>query len=230
MISGIDMFGSYPEYALLKKQYTKITQEEFEDLSKKRDVFVHLMKQGPNNLLIYNGFYTASIFYFEILAIIVKRNPDFDAYYMPGHSNLDNSYLNFLNSTGVKKYLQVRNDNFVYMNQTIEFNFGKTDYRIDVSPLIGRMLDDGVRVIVVDGEDDFVCNYQQSEKSFTTMEWSGKKEWSKVERKPCKYGLCKEYKNLKQIRVPGSGHGISVYKPEIGLKLINEFMFGAKEL
>ena len=227
LISGPIMYGSYPEFAYQNQKYTELSKEDYETASQGRDVCVHLMEQGPNNLYAYNGFFTCEIFLGELVENILKKKPYFDTHYMPGHFPYDYTYVNFLNSTGVKEYLQVKkNKNFIFSNNTIFETVGSRDIRIDVSPLIGRMLDDGVKTYVIDGEVDFICNYQQSQKSFTEMDWSGKQGWAKAVRKPCKYGLCKEYKNLRQIRVPGSGHGISLYRPKVGLELINEFMFG----
>ena len=143
---------------------------------------------------------------------------------MPGHYKMDHSYEKFLNSTGVKKLLKVRKD-YQGLNLTVYANIGPNDFRKNTSPLIGKMLDDGIRTVIVDGTDDFICNYQQSENTIIDMKWSGKEAWSKAERTPCKYGLCKEYRNLRQIRVPGSGHGVSIYKSEIALEIIEELMF-----
>ena len=230
LISGIDMFGSYPEFALLNKNYTKITQQEYEVMSNQRDICVHMMKQDPNNLFAYNGFTTCETLYFDrFLYNTFLKNNKFNPYYMKGGFKDDFTFAKFLNSTGVKQYLQVRKDNYEFLNITQFLTIGPNDFRLSSSPLIGQMLDDGVRAVVVDGTEDFICNYQQSEKSFIDMDWSGKQGWSMAVRKPCKYGLCKEYRNLKEIRVAGSGHGISIYRPEFGLEIVNTLMFGDEE-
>ena len=230
LIYGPDMFGSYPEFALLNKNSTKITQEEYIEMSKERDICVHLMKQGPNNLYIFNGFDTCEVLYYiKFLKATAKKNKNFNPYYMKGDFKMDLTFAEFLNSTGVKQYLQVRKENYELLNFTQFLHIGPNDFRLSSSPLIGQMLDDGVRAVIVDGTEDFICNYQQSEKSFLDMGWSGKQGWSMAVRKPCKYGLCKEYKNLKEIRVPGAGHGISIYRPEFGLEILNTLMFGDQE-
>ena len=224
LISGVDMFGSYPEFALLNKQYTKVTQKEYINLTKERDVCVHLLKQGRNGYYQYNGFNTCEAYYGNFLGDTYEKNKNFNTYFMPGHHKDDFSFVNFLNSTGVKDYLGVKKESYGSLNNTFLLHLGRNDFRNNVSPLIGELLDDGVRAVIVDGEDDFICNYQQSEKSITDMKWSGKQGWSNSVRKPCKYGLCKEYLNLKQIRVPGAGHAVPLYKPEFGLEIVNELI------
>ena len=227
MIYGVDFFGSYPEFALLNKNYTKITKLEYEEMSKRRDVCVHLIKRGHNKFHQYNGFLACELLYYvKFLMSTGAKNKKFNPLYMKGDFKFNFNSDLFLNSTGVKQYLKVRKDNYDSNNITFLFNLCPDGFRRNSSPLIGQLLDDGVRTVVIDGTEDFICNYQQEEKSIDDMDWSGKESWSKAARKPCQYGLCKEYKNLKQIRVPGSGHGISIYKPEFGLEIINTLMFG----
>ena len=229
-ISEENVFSSYLEFALLNKQYTKITQQEYLELSKKRDVCVYLLNQGPNNLYQYNGFLTCEgPYYINFLMTTTKKNKNFNPYYMPGDFPTDFSFPKFLNRRGVKKYLKVRKQNYSLINKTVFLNVGSRDFRQDVTHLVSQLLDDGVKGVIVDDTLDFICNYHQSEKTIDELNWSSKQGWSQAQRKPCKYGLCKEYRNLKQIRIPGAGHGISIYKPEFGLEIRNTLMFGDGE-
>ena len=176
LISGQDMFGSYPEFALLNKNFTKMNQTEYQEFSKLRDVCVYLLKIGPNKLFAPSAFFTCENFYYiKFLMTTLKKNKNFQMYYMPGDFPVDATFIQFLNSSGVKEYLKVRKAEYTFWNQSIfSDTLGPRDFGADVSPIIGRLLDDGVRAVVVDGTYDFICNYQQEEKSITNMNWQGK--------------------------------------------------------
>ena len=224
------MSESYPEFAVLNKNYTKITDQEYKEMIKMRDICVFLIDREKNNLFQHKTYRICEGSLFSAFVNkFMAKNKKFDPLYMPGDWVEDSTFELFLNNSDVKKYLKVRKNDYQSNNDTLYSHFDPKDFPFNVAPLIGRLLDDGVTGVIVDGTEDFICNYLQTEKVISDMEWIGKKGWSKAERKPCKYGLCKEYKNLKQIRIPGAGHGISVYKPEFGLEIINELMFGEKE-
>ena len=226
-VNGADCYNSYPEFAVLNKKYTKITESQYTEFSKLRDLCVHRLDIGPNPRYQASLVHSCDVsYYYKMLSEFAVKNPSFTPYYMPGGHEDDQTFVQFLNNYGVQEAINVRKNTYYPANFTMFYQMWNTDIFQDSSPIIGRLLDDGVKAVIVDDELDFICNYQQAEASISQMKWSGKQGWAKAERRPCEYGLCKEYKNLKEIRVPGAGHGISWYKPQVGLDIINQLIFG----
>ena len=91
-------------------------------------------------------------------------------------------------------------------------------------PLLAKILDDGVKGVVAVGVLDFVTTYTQSEACVAGIAWKYQNEYNAVKRVACEYGMCKEYQNLREYRVDGSGHQISVYKPEFALEIIEKLI------
>ena len=226
-----ECYNSYLEFALLQKNYTKFTQADYQNFSKLRDLCVYRLKIGPNQLYQADLVHSCDISYYnQMIKVIKDKNPNFTIHYMPGGHKTDKTAFKFLNVAGVQKSIKARKSEYLFANDSMYDQMYRTDIRQDSTPLIGKLLDDGVQAVIVDSELDFDCNYLQAEVSINMMEWSGKQAWSTAVRKPCGFGLCKEYRNLKEIRVPLAGHGVSLYQPQIGLDIVNDLMFGDAEV
>lgn len=85
------------------------------------------------------------------------------------------------------------------------------DRPISVVPYIADLLDEGIPVVVYNGDRDMTTNMVGTELCLNAMEWSGQNEWLdaprglwKVDNYPA--GWVKEYKNLTFAVVYNSGH------------------------
>ena len=93
------------------------------------------------------------------------------------------------------------------------------DRPLSVVPYIAELLDEGIPVIVYNGDRDMTTNMVGSELALNAMEWSGRKEWLDAPRGLWKVndypaGWAKEYKNLTFVVVYNSGHMVPYNAPE----------------
>ena len=221
------MDQSYLTFGLKNSKYTKFTQETIKKFTPLLDVCLFSQKRGHNPMHARNSLNLCWWTYYDQIRVYsLNKNPSWDPYFMPGPSkspaNLkDLSFMLFLNSPEAQRYLGVRKHSYLPINMTFFNDYSKANFYVDRKPMIARLLDDGLKGVITVGDLDFITNYEMSEKVTSELKWEHQKEFNAAPRAPCKYGLCKEYKNLREIRVFGSGHGISQYKPEHALEIVN---------
>ena len=232
LIDAKTMDESYLTFGLKYSNYTKYTEEAVKKFTPLLDVCLFSQERGRNPRHVRN---TLNLcwwtYYFQIGVYSFTKNPEWTPYFMPGPSKTpehlkDQSYLKFLNNPVAQTYLGVRKNQFEDLNMTFFNDYAKANMFVDRKPMITKLLDAGLRGVITVGDLDFITNYEMSEKVTSEFRWRYQKEFNAVPRTPCKYGLCKEYKNLREIRVFDAGHGISEYKPEYALEIISALVEG----
>ena len=224
---------SYLPFGLKYSQYTKFTEQTVKDLTPILNLCVYSQENGPNRMHARTTLNLCwDTYYGDILRYSYKKNPQFSPYFMPGPKkrpvHWDFSYVKFLNTPGPQKYLGVRKQKFLGLNYTFFEDFAPGDFFVDMKPFVAKLLSDGVKGVITVGDKDFITPYTMSEKVTSEFNWKYQNQFNAVPRTPCKYGLCKEYQNLREIRVFGSGHEISLYKPEFAFEIINT-LIGVEE-
>ena len=232
LINATTMEKSYFKFGLKYSNYTHLTQKEVEKLTPLQKLCLYSIGQVTKNRLhtqnVFDICWTS--FYFKgLLGYMMKKNQYFVGEYMPGVNKLppalnDYSWIKFLNNPSVQDFLGVRVHDFQAFNVTYYKEFGQNDIFLDVSDYYIRLLNAELRMVILVGELDYITNYEMSETVTANFKWKWQNEYNAVQRAPCKYGLCKEYKNLREIRVKGSGHGTSVYQPKFALEIITELI------
>jgi hypothetical protein len=96
-------------------------------------------------------------------------------------------------------------------------------------PYVAELLDDGIKVLVYNGDRDLSVNAQGSEKLLDAMGWSGADGWSKARRSLWMVddkvaGYAKSYANLDFVIVSNSGHMVPNNVPIPGLDMITRFV------
>ena len=147
----------------------------------------------------------------------------------------------FFNDPFVKKALHVLNPDHYWhgcqagsgrrrrLNEAVEHQHRKlymdNDRPLSVVPYIAELLDDGIPVVVYNGDRDMTTNMVGSELALNAMEWSGKDEWLNAPRGLWKVndypaGWAKEYKNLTFAVVYNSGHMVPYNAPNSAYDLL----------
>ena len=217
---------SYLPFALKYSNYTHFTEKQVKELTPLKDLCVYSIDSGRNKLHTVQTFrLCTSNFFYGILRKILEKNKKFSSSYMTGTPQFDFSFINFLNDPSVQKYLGVRKNQFQKTNITFLIDYSPANLFVDMKPYIARLLDDGVKGVILVGDMDFLTNYEMSEKVTSDLQWRWQTQYNAAPRAPCKYGMCKEYKNLREVRVKDSGHGTSFFHPlyafEIMISLTN---------
>jgi hypothetical protein len=100
---------------------------------------------------------------------------------------------------------------------------------LSVVPYIGDLVDDGIRVIVYNGDRDMTTNMVGTELALNAMEWDGKDQWLNAPRglwmvDGHQAGWSKEYGNLYFVTVYNSGHMVPYNVPGPAFDLLNRLL------
>ena len=109
------------------------------------------------------------------------------------------------------------------------------DQPVSTVPYMAELLDDGVPVLIYNGDRDLTTNAQGSEMLLDGMRWKGASGWRNAERglwvvqkegieKRTVAGYTKEHQGLSFVVVYNSGHLVPFNVPEESLDLINRFL------
>jgi cathepsin A (carboxypeptidase C) len=129
----------------------------------------------------------------------------------------------FLNRPDVKKSLDVSDRSWVPCSTPGHLSLVK-DFVNNTAPLIGKMLDSGIKVVAYNGEWDFVTNWLSGVAWTNSVEWNGKDEFGKAEMKSVGYGMKKSFKNFSFTKIYKAGHMMPMDQPEVALKVLTEFL------
>lgn len=100
---------------------------------------------------------------------------------------------------------------------------------ISVVPYIADLVDDGIPVVVYNGDRDMTTNMVGTELALNAMEWSGRDGWVNASRglwmvDGHQAGWAKEYGNLTFVTVYNSGHMVPYNVPVPAFDLLNRFL------
>jgi Serine carboxypeptidase len=98
-----------------------------------------------------------------------------------------------------------------------------------VVPYIADLVDDGIPVVVYNGDRDMTTNMVGTELSLNAMEWNGKDKWLDAPRglwmvDGHQAGWSKEYGNLYFVTVYNSGHMVPYNVPSAAFDLLNRLL------
>jgi hypothetical protein len=103
------------------------------------------------------------------------------------------------------------------------------DRPLSVVPYVADLVDDGVPVLVYNGDRDMTTNMVGSELLLNEMEWSGQDKWMDAPRglwmsNNYQAGWAKEHKNLTFVVVYNSGHMVPYNQPGPSEDLLKRFL------
>jgi len=103
------------------------------------------------------------------------------------------------------------------------------DRPFSVVPYIAELVDDGIPVIIYNGDRDMTTNMVGSELALNTMDWSGKEKWLDSKRglwmvDDYPAGWAKEHGNLTFVVVYNSGHMVPYNQPVPAFDLLTRLL------
>lgn len=103
------------------------------------------------------------------------------------------------------------------------------DRPFDVSPYIAELLDEGIPVLVYNGDRDMTTNMVGTELILNEMEWKGKKDWLDASRGLWQVnnypaGWSKEHEGLTFAVIYNSGHMVPYNQPGPAYDLVTRFL------
>ena len=106
----------------------------------------------------------------------------------------------------------------------IDSFFLQADMNLEAGVKVGKVLDQGLRVMAYHGELDFICNWEGGLAWVNGVGWSGGGRFRRGGVRDVGYGLMKGEGRLRFLKFRGAGHMVPMDKPREALVMFEEFM------
>ncbi|MFJ3216479.1 hypothetical protein ACIPLC_11220 [Kitasatospora sp. NPDC086801] len=166
---------------------------------------------------------------------VLAYGGNFDVYDVRRWDDLSMGALrSYLNSADVKNALHVDRDWQCQDNAGPVATALKCDNMADASPLYAELINKGCKTLLYTGNFDTACGYQSTEEildgiMMVSNDWRGAKRliWKQAQGNP--KGFVRTLKNksidVTQVSVPGSGHQVPAYQPQICREMLYNWLF-----
>jgi cathepsin A (carboxypeptidase C) len=134
----------------------------------------------------------------------------------------------YLNDPRVKRQIGARKT-WVGVNTTVWQQLAPIDFLHSFQGLIPPILDEGIKVLIYAGDQDYICNWLGVQAWTNKMDWSGHAAFNQAETERWIGGTLKHYKNFAFATVANSGHMAPMDQPENSLKLFNALLANSSE-
>ena len=113
---------------------------------------------------------------------------------------------------------------WVGVNVTVWQQLAPIDFLHSFQALIPPILDQGIKVLIYAGDQDYICNWLGIKAWTDKMDWEGQEEFNRAETKHWVGGTVKYHKNFAFATVSRAGHMVPMDQPENSLKLFNALL------
>ncbi|GKV08380.1 hypothetical protein SLEP1_g20014 [Rubroshorea leprosula] len=136
----------------------------------------------------------------------------------------------FLNEKSVKDALGVGDISFVSCSTDVYYEM-TGDWMRNLAIGIPELLEDGIRVLLYEGEYDLICNWLGNSLWVNALEWSGQKEYQAAPTVPFvvdgkEAGRLKTHGALSFLKVHNAGHMVPMDQPKNSLQMLESWMQG----
>lgn len=143
---------------------------------------------------------------------------------------IDDHTRQYLNQPSVKSAIHVHNDiNWVKCSD--ELNYKYEDMDISMVPLYNQLITDNpsLQILIYSGDDDSVCSTLGTQSWIWDLGHSpNQPPWQAYYVNGQPSGSLTNWKgvNLAFLTIHGAGHEVPLYKPDVGLQMITDFLSG----
>ncbi|GLT80762.1 hypothetical protein SLA2020_521850 [Shorea laevis] len=136
----------------------------------------------------------------------------------------------FLNEKSVRDALGVGDLSFVSCSTDVYYEM-TGDWMRNLAVGIPELLEDGIRVLLYEGEYDLICNWLGNSLWVNALEWSGQKEYQAARTVPFvvdgkEAGELKTHGPLSFLKVHNAGHMVPMDQPKNSLQMLESWMQG----
>jgi cathepsin A (carboxypeptidase C) len=130
------------------------------------------------------------------------------------------------NQIGIPTTMRWEQCNF-QVNLQFAFDFMR-NYQL----LLPEMIENGIRVLIYVGDQDFICNWIGNKEWVLKLDWKGKDQFNNVQdtvyrtNKGEDVGKIRSFGGLTFLQVFNAGHMVPMDQPETSLYMFNEFISG----
>lgn len=99
------------------------------------------------------------------------------------------------------------------------------DWGTNASPNVAKLVAAGKKVLIYNGDKDYICNWVGGEKWVKEMEWEHKEEFNALEYKDIGYAHSLKLQNFEFLRILDAGHMVPMDQPEGALKMLDRLVY-----
>lgn len=152
--------------------------------------------------------------------------------YLLGNEELVLPYVNFIQSTKIRKALHVGSVNYTFENLVVGNNLG-VDPVLSVKPWVEEILNNYF-IVFYTGQLDIICGYPMTVNFLNALNWSGQESFKNATRhKWCvgkqQAGYYKGGHNLYDVMMRNAGHTVAYDQPHWSYVLINSVTSGTTD-
>jgi cathepsin A (carboxypeptidase C) len=129
----------------------------------------------------------------------------------------------FLNDEKVQQKIGARKP-WVSVNVTVYKQLAPIDFLHSFQALIPPILDEGIKVLIYAGDQDYICNWIGVKAWTDEMDWEGHDMYINAPIYDWFGGTVRFYKNFAFATVSGAGHMVPMDQPENSLKLFRALL------
>ena len=129
----------------------------------------------------------------------------------------------FLNDDSIKKSIGAKKT-WVGVNITVWQELAPTDFLHSFQALIPPILDEGIKVLIYAGDQDYICNWMGIQAWTDKLDWSSHDQFNKAETRQWIGGTVKSHKNFAFATVKNAGHMVPMDQPENALTLFKSLL------
>lgn len=134
----------------------------------------------------------------------------------------------YLNDKHVQAQLGAKKT-WVGVNTTVWQQLAPVDFLHSFQGLIPPILDQGIKVLIYAGDQDYICNWLGIQAWTNKLDWEGHEQFNAASTEQWVGGTVKHYKNFAFATVAKSGHMAPMDQPEKSLKLFRALLVDEPE-
>lgn len=131
---------------------------------------------------------------------------------------------NYLNREDVQEVLGVQGRKWESCNMEVHTAM-LMDWGTNAAPNVAKLIAAGKKVLIYNGDKDYICNWVGGEVWVKEMEWEHKDEFNNLEYEDIGYGHSLRLKNFEFLRILDAGHMVPMDQPENALKMLDRLVY-----
>ncbi|KAK4286416.1 hypothetical protein QN277_002974 [Acacia crassicarpa] len=136
----------------------------------------------------------------------------------------------FLNKEEVREALGVGDMRYVSCNEKV-YSAMRNDWMKNLEVGIPSLLEDGIRMLVYEGEKDLICNWLGNERWVDSMKWSGQAAFMASPNVSFvvdgqEAGKLRSHEPLSFLKIHEAGHLVPMDQPKAALEMLTRWMQG----
>lgn len=99
------------------------------------------------------------------------------------------------------------------------------DWGTNAAPNVSKLLAAGKKVLIYNGDKDYICNWVGGEAWVKEMEWEHKEEFNSLDYEDIGYAHVMRLQNFEFMRFLDAGHMVPMDQPESALKMLDRLVY-----